>query len=140
MVDGDSRDRYLNRELSAADFDDRVLELAYDESLPLLERVRFLSIVAGNLDEFFMVRVAGLENQLDAGETVRSIDGRTPAETLDELRVRILELVRGQDAVWLEKLRPALAAEAIVVGGLDELDQAERRELDHLYDDEIFPF
>src|SRR5689334_24671275 len=95
------RHRYLNRELSAADFGDRVLQLAYDESLPLLERVRFLSIVAGNLDEFFMVRVAGLENQLDAGDTVRSIDGRAPAEILAEVRVRILELVRGQDAVWL---------------------------------------
>src|SRR5690242_11648848 len=110
-MDGDRRERYLNRELSAADFDVRVLELAYDESLPLLERLRFLSIVAGNLDEFFMVRVAGLENQIDAGENVRSIDGRAPAEVLAELRVRILELVRDQDAVWLEELRPELAAE-----------------------------
>jgi polyphosphate kinase len=133
------RERYLNRELSAADFDERVLELVNDESLPLLERVRFLSIVAGNLDEFFMVRVAGLENQLDAGEMGRSIDGRAPAEVLAELRVRILELVRGQDTVWLQELRPALAAEGIVVGGIDELDRAERRELERLYNDEIYP-
>jgi polyphosphate kinase len=133
------RHRYLNRELSAADFDERVLELAYDESLPLLERVRFLSIVAGNLDEFFMVRVAGLENQLDAGDTVRSIDGRSPIETLAELRVRVLDLVARQDAVWLEELRPALANAGILVAGLGELNREERRELDRTYSEEIFP-
>src|SRR5690242_11227430 len=99
-MDEDRRERYLNRELSAADFGERVLELTRDQSLPLLERVRFLSIAAGNLDEFFMVRVAGLENQLDAGETVRSIDRRAATEVLAELRVRMLELVRGQDRVW----------------------------------------
>ena len=132
------RQRYLNRELSAVDFDDRVLALTYDRTLPLLERVRFLSIVSGNLDELFMVRVAGLMNQLEAGD-VRAIDGRTPGETLAELRIRLVDLMRRHDAVWLDELRPALAEERIWIGGLADLDGRERSELDEQYEEEIFP-
>ena len=85
-------DRYLNRELSWLDWDGRCLELAEDESWPLLERVRMCSIVAATLDEFFMIRVAGLEGQIAAGLAVRSADGRTPAVVLAEIRERVIAL------------------------------------------------
>ena len=80
--------RYINRELSWLDFNGRVLELAADSSVPLFERIKFCSIFSANLDEFFMVRVAGLEGQASSRLPVRSPDGRTPADTLDEIRER----------------------------------------------------
>ena len=93
-------DRYLNRELSWLDWDRRCLELAEDESWPLLERVRMCSIVAATLDEFFMIRVAGLEGQIAAGLAVRSADGRTPAVVLAEIRERVIALRARQVALW----------------------------------------
>src|SRR4051795_11496079 len=86
----DSPELYSNRELSWLQFNERVLELAEDESLPLLERVKFVAIYVRNLDEFFMVRVAGLHDQVDAGITDRLADGRTPSETIEALREKIL--------------------------------------------------
>src|SRR5881296_2315793 len=74
---------YINRELSWLEFNDRVLQLAEDEEVPLLERVKFCAIYTTNLDEFYMVRVAGLHDQVDAGVTTRGPDGRTPSETID---------------------------------------------------------
>src|SRR5258705_13452052 len=85
-------DRLINRELSFLDYDARVLALAEDPSVPLLERVRFCSIFSTMLDEFFMVRVAGLTGQAAAGVTLRSPDGRTPQQTLAEARHRVLDL------------------------------------------------
>src|SRR5436189_2129900 len=82
----------FNRELSWLDLNKRVLELAADPSEPLLERVKFCSIFSSNLDEFFMVRVAGLLDQLVSGVSVKSHDGRTPQQTLAEIRGRVLEL------------------------------------------------
>ena len=82
----------LNRELSHLEFHARVLELATDESLPLLERVKFCAIFSSNLDEFFQVRVAGLLGQAEAGVTVRSADGLTPQQALARIRERVLEL------------------------------------------------
>src|SRR4051812_44234637 len=84
-------DRLINRELSWLDFNARVLELAADGSVPLLERVRFSSIFSSNLDEFFMVRVAGLLRQASAGVGVRSADGRTPQAALADIRERVIE-------------------------------------------------
>src|ERR687889_18297 len=81
----DSRELYENRELSWLDFNDRVLQLAEDESLPLLERVKFLAIWSSNLDEFFMVRVAGLHDQVDAGIDARQADGLSPSQTIDRI-------------------------------------------------------
>ena len=95
-----AEDRFLNRELSWLDFNLRVLDLAADGELPLLERVRFCSIVSSNLDEFFMVRVAGLERQVAAGVAIRSPDGRTPAVALADIRQRVSEMVsRAVDVV-----------------------------------------
>src|ERR1700694_697767 len=83
-------DLYFNRELSWLDFNERVLELAEDERVPLLERVKFCAIYTTNLDEFYMVRVAGLRDQIDAGVDTHSQDGRTPTETIALIRERVL--------------------------------------------------
>ena len=125
-------ERLLNRELSHLDFHARVLELAADESLPLLERVKFCAIFSSNLDEFFQVRVAGLLGQAESGLAMRSADGLTPQQALARIRERVLELTAQQSRLWKRELRPALAAEGIVVGGIEdssakELKQLERR-------------
>jgi polyphosphate kinase len=132
-------DRLINRELSFLDYDARVLGLASDASLPLLERVRFCSIFSSMLDEFFMVRVAGLTGQAAAGVTVRSPDGRTPQQTLAESRSRVLELYADQARIWAHELCPALAAEGIVLSGVDDLTPEELTELEQRYADEIYP-
>src|ERR1700681_2909060 len=85
---------YLNRELSWLDFNERVLQLAEDERVPLLERVKFCAIYTTNLDEFYMVRVAGLRDQIDAGVEHTSLDGRLPSETIALIRERALALGR----------------------------------------------
>src|SRR5438093_11363201 len=85
VVDLTDTELYENRELSWLDFNERVLELAEDEAMPLLERVKFLAIYASNLDEFFMVRVAGLHDQVDAGIDARGPDGLSPSETIEQI-------------------------------------------------------
>ena len=103
----------LNRELSWLDFNERVLALAADEPMPLLERVKFCSIFASNLDEFFMVRVAGLMDQAASGLPVRSHDGLTPREALAAIRERVVRLMSEHSRLWKKALVPALAAEGI---------------------------
>src|SRR5919112_5405240 len=98
----DSPDLYTNRELSWLQFNERVLELAEDESTPLLERVKFLAIYANNLDEFFMVRVAGLHDQLDAGIDARGPDGLSARETLARVNERNAELAQRHSVAWEE--------------------------------------
>jgi polyphosphate kinase len=129
----------LNRELSWLDFNARVLELAADEANPLLERVKFCAIFSSNLDEFFMVRVAGLMDQAASGLPVRSHDGLTPREALAAIRGRVEALAAEQSRLWRKVLRPALAEEGIHVGRVDDCDEQERAELDRLYEREIFP-
>src|SRR3954453_15597905 len=99
---------YINRELSWLDFNQRVLELAEDEEVPLLERLRFCSIYASHLDKFFMVRVAGLFDQLDAGIEARGPDGLTPKEQIDAIQRRVLELDDRLCHAFGADLRPAL--------------------------------
>jgi len=136
---GAAVERLINRELSFLDYDARLLELASDETVPLLERVFFLKVFAEMLDEFFMVRVAGLMGQTAAGLSARSADGRTPRQTLAEARVRVLELYGMQARLWADELCPALAAEGIVVTSVDDLNDDERSELDERFDREIYP-
>jgi polyphosphate kinase len=132
-------ERLINRELSFLDYAGRLLELARDETVPLLERVFFLKVSAEMLDEFFMVRVAGLTGQAAAGVSRRLPDGRTAQQTLADARRSVLDLYGAQTSLWSEQLRPALAEEKIVISDVEELEPDERTELDDRFEREIFP-
>jgi polyphosphate kinase len=131
--------RYINRELSWLDYDARVLELAADPNVPLFERVKFCAIFSQMLDEFFMVRVAGLEGQVSSRLRVVSPDGRTPGQTLEEIRQRVTELVGRQGRLWARELRPGLEKQGIVIGGVEDCTGKELTELTSRFDREIFP-
>jgi len=131
--------RFCSRELSWLDFNSRVLAQAEDRRLPLLERLKFLAIFASNLDEFYMVRVAGLKRRQDMGIAVRSADGLTPRETLVRIAQRSQELVHRHARCWREDVEPALADAAIRVLHWDELDQAERVRLGDYFRAHVFP-
>ena len=132
-------ERLLNRDLSWLEFNARVLELAADDSVPLLERVKFCSIFSSNLDEFFMVRVAGLMGQEAAGVPVRSADGRTPTTTLAPIRERTLALTARQSRLWSRELVPALKEAGIDIAQVDECSEKELSELERRFDREIYP-
>ncbi len=132
-------DRILNRELSRLDFDARVFELASDPSVPLLERVNFCSIQSSNLDEFFMVRVAGLMDQAASGIAPRSPDGRTPQETLRDIRERALDLMRRQSKLWKEELCPSLAERGISIAKVDDLAAKDLADLERVFEHDVFP-
>src|SRR3954451_22400821 len=101
--------RFLNRELSWLDFNERVLDLAADDTQPLLERAKVLAILSTNLDEFFQVRVAGLKDQLAAGLPATARDGMSPLDQLRAIRERVIEQLDRQSSVFLERVAPALA-------------------------------
>jgi polyphosphate kinase len=130
---------YFNRELSWLDFNDRVLQLAEDPSVPLMERAKFCAIWESNLDEFYMVRVANLHDQLEAGMDVRGADGMDPSEQIDSIR----QLVIGQrdrlTRCFEQDLRPALAEHGIRVISPQRADAEERAELDRIFESSIFP-
>jgi polyphosphate kinase len=128
---------YLNRELSWLEFNARVLHEARDERNPLLERAKFLTIFASNLDEFFQVRIAGLRQQVQAGSTATSPDGRTAAEQLAAARERVLELVADHSAIYIE-LRKALAAEGVEIVKYSAIRE-HHETLRQRFLDEIFP-
>jgi polyphosphate kinase len=130
---------FLNRELSWIDFDRRVLALAADPTVPLLDRVWFCAIAASNLDEFFAVRMAELDDQTAAGLTRKSPDGRTPAQTLEDARVAIVALQAAQDALWLDVLRPELAAARIPVCSPEECRPRDLRSLTKRFEREVLP-
>jgi polyphosphate kinase len=130
---------YFNRELSWLDFNQRVLELAEDASVPLLERLGFCAIYASNLDEFFMVRVAGLFDQLDAGIDARGPDGLAPGEQIDAIQARVLELDSRLHRCFNGMLRPQLEREGIRIVSLITATETERREIDERFHDQVFP-
>ncbi len=132
-------DRYLNRELSWLDFNARVLALAEDTSLPLLERAKFLAIFASNLDEFYMVRVAGLKRRDEMGLSVRSADGLTPREQLRRIGEQTQKIATRHAEVFLNSVEPALAAEGIRIATWADLDQAERDRLSTYFTEQVFP-
>jgi polyphosphate kinase len=132
-------DRFSSRELSWLEFNARVLAQAEDRRLPLLERTKFLAIFASNLDEFYMVRVAGLKRRLDMGLGIRSSDGRTARETLIQVSLRTQELVARHSALWQDDIEPALAGAGIRVLHWDELDAAERSRLAEYFRAQVFP-
>jgi polyphosphate kinase len=130
---------FLNRELSWIDFNRRVLELPADPTLPLLDRVRFCAIASSNLDEFFAVRMAELEEQAAAGILRRAPDGRNPTQTLAGARRAIVALQETQDALWLDELRPALADAGIRISSPEECRPRELRSLATRFDREVLP-
>ena len=131
-------DRFVNREFSWLQFNRRVLEESHNESHPLLERVRFLSISAGNLDEFFMVRVAGLAGQVREGITLKSPDGRTPQQQLDQLLVEASRLQDDQHRS-LEELERLLKKEGIETVEAEALNRDEKAWLEAYFDEQVFP-
>jgi polyphosphate kinase len=132
-------DRFSNRELSWLDFNARVLAQAEDRRIPLLERVKFLAIFAGNLDEFYMVRVAGLKRRQEMGLSVRSPDGLTPREVLVRIAARTQELVERHALCWLDDVEPRLQAAGIRILHWEELDRAERDRLGDYFRAQVFP-
>jgi len=132
-------ERFLNRELSWLDFNDRVVELAEDDEVPLLERVKFLAIYHTNLDEFFMVRVAGLHDQVDAGVDEAGGDGLDPSTAIDEIQRRVQERADRNASLWEERLKPALAEHGIRIVQCEECEDAELETIDRVFEDQIFP-
>ena len=130
---------YNNRELSWLEFNTRVLELAEQDDMPLMERLKFLAIFTSNLDEFFTIRVAGLHDQVDAGLHDPGPDGRTPSQVIDELRERILDLNERQTRCSQDEVRPALAEHGIRIVGMDEVGPEERDALNERFRRQIFP-
>ena len=131
--------RYVDRELSWLAFNQRVLELAEDPNVPLLERANFLAIFASNLDEFFMVRVAGLKRRIVTGLAVPSNIGTTPQRVLESLSREAHELQERHARVWSEDIRPALAAENIEFAAWNELSDEERTGLYDYFQQHMFP-
>jgi len=131
--------RYLDRELSWLAFNQRVLELAEDPSIPVLERANFLAIFASNLDEFFMVRVAGLKRRILTGLAVPTNVGRAPQEVLSDISGEAHALQLRHAAVWADQVRPALAESGIDVVSWDELTEQERADLYGYFQAQVFP-
>jgi polyphosphate kinase len=130
---------YLNRELSWLDFNERVLQLAEDPETPLLERLKFCAIYTTNLDEFYMVRVAGLHDQIEAGVQNPSQDGLIPSESIAGIRARVLELSERLSDCFADTLRPALEEHDIRVIGVEDLDEEQRAQLGRHFRKAIFP-
>jgi polyphosphate kinase len=131
--------RFLNRELSWLDFNARVLALAEDDQRPLLERAKFLAIFASNLDEFFMVRVAGLKRRRQTGLSIRSADGLSPREQLTLIAARSAELVARHAACFSDEIEPALAKEGITIVHWDEVAEQHRDRLHGYFRQQVFP-
>ena len=132
-------DRFIDRELSWLAFNQRVLELAEDESTPLLERTNFLAIFASNLDEFFMVRVAGLKRRIVTGLAVPTPAGVRPTRALADIRAKAHELQLRHAKIFNESVRPALEEEGIRIVGWEELTEDERTHLRDVFAEQIFP-
>src|SRR5687768_1178613 len=129
----------LNRELSWLEFNYRVLEEALDRSQPLLERLKFLSIFSTNLDEFFMIRVSGLKQQIESKVTELSPDGLTPAAQLKGVNQRLRPMVAEQMRCLKEEILPALSANGISITPYRALSDYERRSLNDYFLENVFP-
>jgi polyphosphate kinase len=135
----DPEPRVLNRELSWLDFNDRVLSLASEPGIPLLERAKFCAIFATNLDEFFQVRVAALRDQVAAGIEDPTWDGRTPQQQLLEISTRVPEMIARQESIFIDQIAPALAAEGVEIVHWEALADRDRSAMREYYDARIFP-
>jgi polyphosphate kinase len=132
-------EHFINRELSWLEFNQRVLDEALDESNPLLERLKFFTIVSSNLDEFFEVRVAGLKQEIESGHAKRSQDGLTPSETLTAVIRRVRRMVADQYDCWNQELEPALKSKSIRILEMDELSRSDLSWLEVFYWQQVRP-
>ncbi|HTI15299.1 MAG TPA: polyphosphate kinase 1 [Dictyobacter sp.] len=130
---------YINRELSWIEFNRRVFEEAKDTTHPLLERVKFISIFETNLDEYIMIRLAGLKDQMVSSKTLRSPDGRTPGEQLAAVRQRLAPLIQEVRQYWRNDLMPLLAREHICVLDYEQLDKEQRNAMQYYFEHEVLP-
>ncbi|MGI8484398.1 MAG: hypothetical protein ACR2OU_09045, partial [Thermomicrobiales bacterium] len=130
---------YINRELSWLEFNRRVLREAAEQKTPLLERTKFAAIFCSNLDEFFMIRVAGVKQKVANGVTVRSTDGRTPIQQLNDIHALTNKLLEEHATLYKKKILPALAAENISIRRYGQLTEDEQRRLGEVFEREIFP-
>lgn len=130
---------YLNRELSWLDFNARVLAEAMDSRVPLLERVKFLSIFSTNLDEFYMVRVAGLRRRVTAGAAPEAPDPLPPAEQMHAIGERVRELLAERRRLWHDELLPALSARGVRLVGMNDLTATEWSAVDRFFEAQVFP-
>lgn len=138
-VDLDDPSLYINREISWIEFDRKVLETAADPTVPLLERVKFLSIFFNNLDEFYMVRVMNLQRQARMGTEPTGADRMPPARQLAEIRRKVSEMLEVAEDLWLKTLKPALEKKDIKFGRYAQLSPKRRSALDRYFDRQIFP-
>lgn len=131
--------RYFNRELSWLAFNNRVLDQALSECYPLLERIRFLSFVSSNLDQFYEIRVAGLMQKVDGGSKRSGMDGMPPSQLLDEIRKRAGQMAKDKQICWNEVLKPALKDEKVIFKKVQELTKDEFLWLKNYFKKEVFP-
>src|SRR6516225_7638106 len=132
-------DLYINRELSWVEFNRRVLEEAQDSRHPLLERVKFISIFETNLDEFIMIRLAGLRDQVASPITRRSPDGRTAEQQLTAVRQKLAPLIQEVRQYWRSEMLPLLAEQHIHILDYEQLDEQQRSAMRTYFEQEIFP-
>ncbi|MGH2413407.1 MAG: RNA degradosome polyphosphate kinase, partial [Microcystaceae cyanobacterium] len=138
-IDLDNPQYYFNRELSWLEFNHRVLHEALDPRTPLLERVKFAAIFSSNLDEFFMVRIASLKQQVTAQVTTLTPDGRTPQQQLDEISQRLHPMVAQLQELFEKELRPQLSAEGVYVLQYTDLSQGQRLYFQRYFEERVFP-
>lgn len=132
-------DKYFNRELSLIEFNKRVLAEAADISHPLLERLKFISILSSNLDEFFMIRVAGLKSQIAEGIIEPSFDGMTPKEQMAEIHKRLCPIFKEQERLLMKDILPALEKEGIFIHLISDLGKDDKKYLEEYFTDNILP-
>jgi polyphosphate kinase len=137
--DLNSPDLYINREISWLEFNSRVLNEALDQKLPLLERVKFISIFANNLDEFFMIRVSGVRRQVNSAKLKAPPDGLSPTEQLARLRDRLAGLLEQMDRCWNEELLPSLSENNIRIRHFTEIDESSKEALCDYFQKEVYP-
>ena len=135
----DPRGRLIDRELSWLAFNERVLELAEDVTIPLLERCRFLAIFSFNLDDFYMIRVATLKRKLESGVTKANTAGYTPAQLMREIAQKTQELLERQSAAFHDVILPHLGKYGIELAAWDSLDQEEKDAVNKVFHTKIFP-
>src|SRR6201988_1298484 len=130
---------FFNRELSLLEFHARVLEEALDQNNPLLERLKFLSIFSSNLDEFFMIRVSGLKQEVEESIAAHSADGLSPEQQLTRVREGVLPLVEAQARCWQQEIVPQLQKEGLEVLDYDDLTRHEKESLENYFMELVFP-